>query len=197
MTELASRAQLRWAFVRTVIVIVPFVLLIGGMSARLGGGNIAEIYAALAKPPGAPPAAAFSLIWSVLYVLMGIAAAIVWHAVGHPRRWPALMLFGLQLLLNFSWTPLFFGLGKIWPALIVLVAIVVVAAMTTWLFFQIRRTAGWLMVPYLAWLGVALYLNVAIGMLNPHGVPSVQSGAASGEVGLSMPAPGGSDANGQ
>jgi translocator protein len=184
MTEIASRGQLRWEFVRTVIIIVPLVLLIGGLSSKLTGADVPALYAALNKPPAAPPGWMFGLVWTVLYILMGIAAAIVWHAVGHRLRWPALSVFTVQLILNFSWSPMFFGAGLMWPAAGVVALLLVLAGITTWMFFQIRKTAGWLLVPYLVWLCMALYLNIGIAMRNPDGLPDPSAGS---DVGLSVP----------
>src|SRR3546814_11512208 len=99
-----------------------------------------------------PEGWAFGAVWTVLYVLMGLAAAIVLNARGAHGRPAALTLFGIQLALNLVWSPLFFAAHRIEAAFWLIVAIFVFALLTTLAFGRIRKLAAWAMVPYLAWL---------------------------------------------
>jgi tryptophan-rich sensory protein len=116
-----------------------------------------------------PPGWAFGVAWSLLYVLIGIAVAMIWAAPPSRARSAGLALFAVQLLLNFSWSPLFFGLHQVAPALVTLVAILALSVATTAVFARVRPAAAWLMAPYLAWLAFATYLNFEIWRLNPGG----------------------------
>jgi tryptophan-rich sensory protein len=168
MTEIASRAQLRMSYLRWALVTVPLILLLGtfsGVAANSGYSN--AWFAALRKPAFMPPAWAFPVAWTILYICLGLALALILHARGARGRPLALTLFLVQLVLNFAWSPLFFAAHKVSLAFGVIVAMVVIAAVAAFLFFRIRRTAGLLMLPYLAWLVFAGMLNHAIGSLNP------------------------------
>lgn len=164
---------------RWVIVTVPMVLLLGFLSARsVPVGSVNAWYAALAKPSLTPPDWAFPVAWSLLYVMIGIALAIIIHARGSAWRTPAIILFAVQMVVNLAWTPVFFGLHMITGALIVIAAMFVSALATTILFARIRGAAAGLMVPYLVWILFAGYLTYAIGVLNPDAetlVPTASS----------------------
>lgn len=165
MTEIASPGQLRWAFVRLAIVTVPLVLALGGLSNQFD----AAWYAALAKPALTPPPITFGIVWPILYVLMGLALAMVWHARGNPWRRLAVILFAVQLLLNMAWSPLFFGFHQIAASLGLIMLLLAAVAWTAVMFYRVRPWAGLLLVPYLAWLCFALYLNHGFWRLNPEG----------------------------
>lgn len=161
------------------MVTVPLVLLLGFLSARsVPVGSVNSWYAALAKPSLTPPDWAFPVAWSVLYVMIGIALAMVIHARGSAWRTPAIIVFFVQLAVNLAWTPVFFGMHMITGALIVIAAMFVTALATTILFARIRGAAAALMVPYLAWIVFAGYLTYTIGVLNPDAetlVPAASS----------------------
>ncbi|MBY0521010.1 MAG: tryptophan-rich sensory protein [Sphingomonas sp.] len=182
MRELASKEQLRLAFLRWAVVTVPFVLLLGFLSARsVPVGSVNRWYAALIKPPLTPPDWAFPVAWILLYVLMGIALAMVIHARGSAWRGTAIILFFVQLAINLSWTPVFFGLHRITVALIIIGAMFVAALATTLVFARIRGAAAGLMVPYLAWIVFAGYLTYQIGLLNPN-AETLAPGASSTQI---------------
>jgi tryptophan-rich sensory protein len=168
MTAIASRAQLRMSYLRWALVTVPSVLLLGtlsGVAANSGYDN--GWFAALRKPAFMPPAWAFPVAWTLLYIGLGLALALILHARGARGRPLALTLFFAQLTLNYSWSPLFFAAHKVSLAFWVIAAMFALAAAAALLFFRIRRTAGLLMLPYLAWLLFAGALNHAICTLNP------------------------------
>lgn len=168
MNEIASPGQLRLAYLRWALLTVPVIVVLGFLSGRLansGYGN--RWFDALEKPALMPPGWLFGVAWTILYVLMALALAIVLHARGAKGRGPAIALFLLQLLINLAWSPLFFRAHQVGSALMLIVALVIVVAITTWLFGRVRRVAGLLLLPYLAWLAFASFLNYEIGRLNP------------------------------
>ena len=184
MTAIASRSQLRMVYFRYALLTVPLVLLLGIVSARLsdsGYGN--PWFSALVKPAAMPPGWLFPLAWTLLYVLLGLAVALILHARGARGRGLAVGMFVLQMLLNYAWSPLFFAMHEVRAALIVLVAMLVTAAAATMLFARIRKGAALLMLPYLAWLLFALWLNFQIMALNPDAERLVPT-AASADITL-------------
>ena len=167
--EIATKEQLRWAFARWALVTVPLILLLGFASSRIAPAGAANRwYAALAKPAMTPPDWVFPVAWTTLYVLMGLALAMILNARGSRLRGVAILLFVVQLALNLVWSPLFFGAHQVNAALIVIVAMLVTAAAAAFVFGRIRAVAGLLLVPYLAWLAFATYLTWQIDALNPN-----------------------------
>ena len=124
-------------------------------------------YAALHKPPWNPPAWIFGPAWSLLYVIMAVAAWLVWREGGWKRQRLALTFFLIQWLLNTLWTPLFFGLHRSGPAFGEIILLWLVLSVTLMLFWQASKLAGVLLVPYLAWITFAATLNYAIWRMNP------------------------------
>lgn len=141
---------------------------VGGIASR----NAGEFYGTLAKPDWAPPGWLFGPVWSTLYVLMGIAAWLVWRArpasPADRATWRlALALFVGQLALNALWTWLFFAWrqGAMAFGEIVLLWLALVA--TIWQFGRVRPLAAWLLVPYLGWVTFATALTWAVWQRNP------------------------------
>ncbi|MGX9296785.1 TspO/MBR family protein [Tsukamurella paurometabola] len=136
--------------------------------AALGGlasADAADAYGALAQPSWAPPSWLFGPAWGVLYLLMAVAAWLVWRV--HPTfRSRAIGLYVLQLLVNLSWSPLFFGLELrgIAFGLIVLLDVLVIATIAA--FWAVRRSAALLLLPYLGWILFASALNYSVWTLN-------------------------------
>ena len=168
MGQIASQSQLRMAFVRRALVLVPLILLLGmvsGWLANSGYGN--PWFDALRKPAIMPPGWAFGVAWTILYVLMGFALALVVSARGARGRRVAIAFFAVQLALNLAWSPLFFAAHQVTAALALIGILLVVVVMTTWRFLRIRPIAGLLLLPYLAWLIFATMLNFELMRLNP------------------------------
>lgn len=156
------------SFLRWAIFTVPLVLLLGFASGRaVPAGSENAWYVALTKPDVTPPGWLFPVAWTTLYILMGLALAMILHARGARSRGVAIALFVAQLALNLAWTPIFFGAHRVGLAMVVIVAMLVVAIATTVVFARIRRPAAWLMVPYLVWISFAGVLNWSIDRLNP------------------------------
>ncbi|MFC4943210.1 TspO/MBR family protein [Pseudonocardia sp. GCM10023141] len=139
---------------------VAVVALVGGLAAATSG----QQYAAYVQPPWAPPSWLFGPVWTVLYVLIALSGWLVWRRAGLIR--PAHVVYGAQLLLNMGWTPLFFGAGLVGLAFAEIVVLWAAIVATIFLFGRIDRLAGWLLVPYLAWVSFAAALNMAIWVLN-------------------------------
>ena len=184
MTGIASRSQLRMSFLRYALFTVPAILLLGTLSGRASNSGYSnDWFAALAKPALMPPSWAFPVAWTLLYVLIGIAFALVLHARGARGRATAAAFFVVQLALNYAWSPIFFGAHKVGAALVVILVMLAFAAVAALLFARIRRTAGLLMLPYLAWLVFAAFLNWQIGVLNPN-ADQLVPGQASADIPL-------------
>ena len=138
-------------------------LIVGGVSALLTMGSMKN-FATLNKPPLSPPAWLFPVVWSILYVLMGIAAYLVAESKNSGGK--ALLYYGAQLIFNFFWSIIFFNFEAYLFAFIWLLVLWGLAAVTTVLFYRSSKLAGILMVPYMLWLTFAAYLNLAIYILN-------------------------------
>lgn len=139
--------------------------LVGALSALLAGGNFSAYYQSLNQPPFAPPGWLFPVMWAILYALMGISAFLIQESDSFQKK-PALVLYGAQLLANFLWSPVFFGLKwKLGAAVVVVVMLVLIIAMIA-AFFRIRRSAAYLNIPYLLWTAFAAYLTIGVLILN-------------------------------
>jgi tryptophan-rich sensory protein len=180
MVEIASRSQLRMSFLRWALFTVPLILLLGWFGGNLAtSGEENRWFAALDKPDIFPPGWMFGVVWTILYILMGLALAMVLNARGARGRTLAVILFAVALLGNLTWTPLFFGMHQVGAALWLIIFIFLIAFVATILFARIRKAAGWLMVPYLAWLVVAALLNWQIDVMNPDAETLVVPAATS------------------
>lgn len=168
MTELASPGQLRAAFLRWALFVVPGIMFLGFFAGRLGGSGAGNPwFIDLAKPSLYPPPATFGIVWTILYLVMGIALTLVITARGAPGRSYAISLFMFQLVLNLAWSPLFFGMHKIAAALALLVAIDLAVLATIIAFRKVRPIAAWLLLPYFAWVLFAMVLNWQFLVANP------------------------------
>ena len=153
-----------WGKYRALIIQVIVALLAGGLASLLGG-ETATLYERLVSPPLAPPGWVFPVVWTVLYILMGLAAGLVARS-GDMDSDTALTLYYVQLGLNVLWPLVFFRLE--WLAVAAVWLLLLTAAVyATWRRFRaIHPVAGWLLVPYLLWCVFALYLNVGFVVLN-------------------------------
>ena len=184
MTVLASRSQLRASLLRYALVTVPLVLLLGTLSGRMSGsGDGNAWFDALVKPEAMPPGWTFAVVWPLLYIMIGFALALILAARGARGRGVAAGFFIVQLILNYAWSPLFFAYHRPSAALVLLLAIIVLSVVTTMLFWKIRKPAGVLMLPYLAWLFFAGWLNYQIVELNP-GADTLVPHEASADIAL-------------
>lgn len=155
--------KIQW---KKLLICLAIPLAVGGASAYLTKDSMAQ-FAQLNQPPLSPPGWVFPVAWTILYLLMGWASYLVAVSREQPGKVKsALNAYGAQLLVNFFWPTLFFTLGRYLLAfawLLLLLALVVV----TWQRFRkISRLAGALLLPYLAWLLFAAYLNFGVFLLN-------------------------------
>ena len=127
----------------------------------------AGYYASLAKPPWSPPAWVFGPAWTFLYAMMAVAAWLVWQRGGWSEQRDPLRLYLVQLALNALWTPLFFGLRQPGLAFAEIVFLWLAIVLTARAFLRVRPLAGWLLAPYVVWVGFAATLNFAIWRLQP------------------------------
>jgi len=136
---------------------------IGGLASI----NAAGFYGQLVQPSWAPPPWVFGPVWSVLYILMGVAAWLVWREHGFRDARAALILYAVQLAANALWSWLFFAwhLGAVAFAEIILLWFLIAATISR--FWRLHRSAGMLLLPYLAWVTFAAGLNFALWRLNP------------------------------
>lgn len=142
---------------------IPLVL-IGGGSA-LATMNAMEQYGTIQKPPLSPPGWLFPVVWSILFILMGIASYLVWRS-DSPNRGTALTVYGIQLAFNFLWSLVFFCMRSYSLSVGILLILWLLILVTTILFYKIDRRTLWLMLPYLLWVTFAGYLNIGVAVLN-------------------------------
>jgi benzodiazapine receptor len=141
--------------------------LAGGIGALFTGPAIPTWYATIAKPAFNPPSWLFGPVWITLYVVMAVAAFLVWQrGLNVPAVRTALALFGAQLILNAAWSGLFFGLRSPLAGLVDIVALLALIVATIVAFGRVSALAAWLLVPYLAWVAFATVLNATIWWLN-------------------------------
>ena len=144
-------------------------LLVTAATAALGAAITRRgmpAYEQLVKPPLTPPSLLFPIVWSILFLLMALGAAMIGSTRDTARRRRALSLYGAQLIANVFWSFLFFGLGRHWLAFIWLLLLWALILGMIFSFSSIRRPAGYLQIPYLLWVSFAAYLNLGIALLN-------------------------------
>ena len=139
-------------------------LTVGGLSALATANNM-NIYDKITMPPLSPPGWLFPVVWSILFILMGISAALIFVSDSAQKE-SALFVYAVSLALNFTWSILFFNMQAFILSFIVLVGLWVSIIITIVKYFTIDKTAAWLQMPYLIWVTFAGYLNAAIVILN-------------------------------
>ncbi len=150
---------------KSLLVCLGIPLAAGGLAVLLSGGM--ENYKVLNQPPLSPPGWVFPVVWSILYLLMGYASFRVLFADGSKEDIrKALVVYGIQLLLNFLWPILFFGQQWYLAAFFLLLALWAAILVTIQLFSQPDKWAGYLLIPYLLWVSFAGYLNFGVYLLN-------------------------------
>ncbi len=157
---------MNWKMWKPYVISAGIALAVGGLSGLLSMEGMKLYTETALKPPLTPPGWLFSVVWTILYALMGISAAIIWHAPESKDRSKGLNLYVVQLIVNFFWSLLFFnaqayGLAALW--LILLWVLVLLMIME---FSKVDKLAAWLQIPYLIWLTFAAYLNLGVWFLN-------------------------------
>lgn len=146
----------------TSLALVFVVAYLGSQGSMIG---LQSWYMTARKPVWNPPSWVFAPVWTVLYLLMGIAAWMIWRS-DHEGRSRALILFAIQLALNGLWSWIFFAWHQPGFAFYELIVLWIAIALTLVAFWRVRRTAGWLLVPYLCWVSFAGALNYTIWKMN-------------------------------
>lgn len=151
--------------IKKLLIYLAIPLAVGGLSALSSGGM--SDYASLNQPPLAPPGWVFPVVWTILYLLMGYAAYRVSES-GAPTQQirQALLVYWLQLAVNFIWSPIFFGLELRLSAFIVLLILWLLICLTIYRFSKLDEKAGDLLLPYILWVTFAGYLNLGVFLLN-------------------------------
>ena len=158
--------------------LVPLCVLLGFLSGQVGAGADSAWFRSLEKPAIYPEPKWFGIVWTILYIMIGFAVALVAAARGARGRTVALWVFALHFAINLAWTPVFFAMQQITAALVVILLIVATLLVVIALFWHVRKAAGLLMLPYLAWVCFATVLNWQFLQLNPQADGGEQSGAS-------------------
>ena len=149
-----------------VSILIP--LIIGFASAFLTFSSFPAFYATLNKPSWSPPVWLFGYVWTVLYILNGIALFLVWReGLGRRDVQIAIGVFAIQIILNFFWSIIFFGFRSLSGGLIEIIIMWIAILINIILFYRISKAAGILLIPYIIWVTIASYLNYTVFLLNP------------------------------
>jgi tryptophan-rich sensory protein len=138
----------------------------GGLGSLATIPNIPSWYTGLDKPPLLPPNEVFGPVWSVLYLLMGIALFLVWNRTTESPALKGYYAFGLQIVLNTVWSIVFFGLHLPWLGVVVIIGLIAAIVWTILEFKKHSKIAALLLVPYLLWVCFATYLTLGVAFLN-------------------------------
>lgn len=156
-----------WNKIKPYVISVAIALAVGGLSALLTSGSMG-LYSQIIQPPLAPPPFLFPVVWTVLYILMGISSAMIYNErQSQPKEVSrALIVYAINLFLNFFWSIIFFNMRAFLFSFIWLVMLWITILIMIIQFYRIKPIAGILQIPYLLWVTFAGYLNLAIFILN-------------------------------
>lgn len=149
---------------KSLIISLLISLGVGGLSALLTMGSM-DIYKYLDKPPLAPPSIVFPIVWTILFILMGISAYLIYNSNSEYKQ-KALLIYGIQLLVNFIWPIFFFVLNYRLIALFIIIILLILIIIMIIKFYKINKLAAYLQIPYLLWVSFATYLNLGFYILN-------------------------------
>lgn len=149
-----------------LIVSIAIPLALGGIAGVVTTDNIAGWYSTINKPSFNPPNSIFGPVWTGLYLLMGIAMFIVWKSSSDGIRSNATQIYGVQLILNFAWSFMFFYFHRPDWAFVNIVLLWLAIVYTIFTFYKVRKVAAYLLIPYILWVSFASVLNAAIWKLN-------------------------------
>lgn len=154
-----------WQKIKPYLLSILISVAVGGLSALLTKDNM-EVYSGLNQPPLAPPMIVFPIVWSILFVLMGISSAAVYNERKNTDVSSALKIYGLQLIVNFFWSLIFFNMQAYLFAFIWLILLWILIVAMIVQFYKIKPAAAYLQIPYLLWVTFAGYLTLMIYLLN-------------------------------
>jgi len=150
----------------TLIIALLIPMLIGGISAALSSKGMA-VYGSMKKPPLSPPPWVFSVAWTILYIMMGIASYLIIVSDTSMRsKAMAMIVYVIQLVMNFAWSIIFFNACEYLIAFIWLMVMWCIVILCAFRFYSINRGAAWLFIPYILWLTFAAYLNLGAYILS-------------------------------
>lgn len=157
-----------WKKVQPFVVAIGLTFLVGALSQWASGGSAQSqaVYESLTLPALAVPGSVFGIVWPIWFLLLGIAAALVYRAPTSTAKSEGLRFYELHLLILFVWPILFFKIEAFWAAFTLLLLLIFVTYMMMIRYYQVSRTAFWLLIPYCVWIAYALYLNLRVAMLN-------------------------------
>ena len=152
----------------TKLVISVAICVLGGyLGSFFTATSAGSWYAAIKKPALNPPSWIFAPVWTILYIMIGASASLIWNkGLGNNDVRMALTVFVLQLALNFAWSPAFFGMKSPLMGLVIIILMWCAILATIMLFYRVSQPAAYLLVPYLLWVSFATYLNASIYFLN-------------------------------
>ena len=153
-----------WDKTKTYVYSIIIALVVGGLAGLLTMNSM-EVYSGLQKPALSPPSILFPIVWTILYILMGISAAMIFKSNDLDKN-KALKTYAAQLIINFLWSLIFFNLEWYLFAFIWLLLLIIVVVTMIVQFYRINPLAAWLQIPYLIWLLFAAYLNYMVYALN-------------------------------
>ena len=154
-----------WKKIKPYVISIAIALAVGALSALLTRNNM-NVYDTLTRPALSPPMWVFPVVWTILFILMGISAAMVYCERDNTDVSGALKIYALQLIVNFFWSIIFFNLqaylfAVVWLGVLLLLILLMIIS-----FYRIRKAAAYLQLPYLAWSVFAFYLTLMIYILN-------------------------------
>lgn len=147
------------------VISIVICLAVGGISGYITADAIPGWYVTINKPSFNPPNWIFGPVWTTLYILMGVAFYLIWKST-HPQKNKAMLLFGIQLLLNFFWSIIFFNFHALGFALAEIILLWIFILLSILSFYPISKVASYLLIPYLLWVSFASVLNFSIWQLN-------------------------------
>ncbi len=145
-----------------ISILIP--LLTGGISAFITKDQM-DVYKHLNQPTFSPPGYLFPIIWTILFILMGISSYYIYCSESSQKE-KALLIYAFQLFINFCWPIFFFNMQNYFMALMILIVLLILIIIMLWLFYKIKPLACYLNIPYLLWVCFALYLNFFIFINN-------------------------------
>ena len=149
--------------IKALVICIAIPLAVGGLAALITGAG-SDFYETIKRPALSPPSWLFPVVWTVLYILMGVSSYLIWERGERGRS--ALTVYGAQLALNFVWSLVFFNAKAFLAAGIIIVVLWVLIAVMLGMFYRVRRSAAYLQIPYFLWVTFATYLTWSIFYLN-------------------------------
>lgn len=157
-----------WKKIKPYVISILIALGIGALSSIITRSNMSLVYEQINKPPLSPPMVLFPIVWGILFVLMGISSAKIYinRELNSDAALSALQIYGIQLIVNFFWSIIFFNMQAFWFAFIWIMLLWVLIIAMAVQFKKISKTAAYLQLPYILWTTFAAYLTLMICILN-------------------------------